>query len=93
MAQSQWGNWENLAVRGSREYVRAERMFFQLREHLKEVQTLSELGRIEAQREEFYGTIRKESPASYAYFRLPDMVLEMMIAEKISKFRDKIMLN
>jgi hypothetical protein len=85
--------WENLAVRGSQEYVCAERMFFRLKEQLEHVQTLSELGRIEAQREEFFGTIRKESPASYCYFKLPDVVLQIKIGEKMSEFQDKIVLN
>jgi hypothetical protein len=84
---------ENLAVMSTEAYIRGERVFFRLKEQLEKVFTLTELGRVEAQREEFFGRIKRENPELYVSFRVPDEVLIRKMREKMSKFQDRIMLN
>jgi hypothetical protein len=84
---------ENLAVMGTKAYARGERIFFLLKEQLEKVKTLSELGRIEAQREEFFGRMKRENPELYVSFRVPDEVLIRKIKGRMAAFQNRIMLN
>ncbi len=84
---------ENYAVMASKPHRRGVRKFFELKERLEKVRTLGGLGRIDAEREDYFGGMREKDPELYVSFRVPDEKLIRKIREKMLEFKSTIILN
>jgi hypothetical protein len=85
---------ENLAVVNSKPHIRGVTVFHSLKGQIEKARTLAEVGRNEAGRKEFFGTMKKNNPGLYiTSFRVPDEELIGKVRKRMSEFHDRIRLS